>query len=343
MVGVFVMATIKDVAKLSGVSPTTVSIIVNGKSEERRISPLTQERVLAAMKELSYQPNLSARKLRFQDTQKPIIAFFWPLDYRTSILAAFLNALQKEIKIQNFNCEFIVQTFENDFLELDASAIVNNSYNAAIFGASSANDIKYLESLKPNMPIILINRESEQFSTICTDHREIGFQAARLFRSKGYTDIAIISSNHPYLATGQRTQSFINACSELGINVSREHIFKGPSTITGGAEVAKEFCNLSNAPKAIFIESDSMALGALRTFNKRHIRIPEDVEILTIGMLEAEFTSLSTPSLSVVEMPNAQISRLVIETIKDKLRNNDLSSVHHKVDSEVILRESFTL
>ncbi|RHQ18859.1 LacI family transcriptional regulator [Lachnospiraceae bacterium AM48-27BH] len=63
------MATIKDVAKLAGVSVTTVSIIMNGKSGERKISAQTQERVQDAMRELGYQPNLTARRLRFQESK----------------------------------------------------------------------------------------------------------------------------------------------------------------------------------------------------------------------------------------------------------------------------------
>ena len=91
------MATIKDVAKQAGVSVTTVSIIINGKSEERKISTATQQRVAEAMRDLGYQPNLSARRLRSQENERPVIAFFWPLDYRVSILASFLNFIQIEI------------------------------------------------------------------------------------------------------------------------------------------------------------------------------------------------------------------------------------------------------
>ena len=64
---------------------------INGKAEERKISAATQQRVAEAMRDLGYQPNLSARRLRSQENERPVIAFFWPLDYRVSILASFLN------------------------------------------------------------------------------------------------------------------------------------------------------------------------------------------------------------------------------------------------------------
>ena len=87
------MATIKDVAKAAGVSVTTVSIIINGKAEERKISEATRDRVLETMRELGYQPNLSARRLRNQDSKKPVIAFFWPIDYRTTILTSSVTMI----------------------------------------------------------------------------------------------------------------------------------------------------------------------------------------------------------------------------------------------------------
>ena len=84
------MASIKDVAAKAQVSISTVSIIINGKSKERKISKETQEKVLNAMKELNYQPNLSAKKLRLADTKKTI-ALFWTTDFRGVMLARFLD------------------------------------------------------------------------------------------------------------------------------------------------------------------------------------------------------------------------------------------------------------
>jgi len=337
------MTTIRDVARLSGVSVTTVSVIINGKAEERGITKKTQDKVLAAMKELSYQPNLSARKLRNQDPAKPTIAFYWPLDYRTPILASFLDELQKAIKMQNFQCELIVQTYEYGNLMRDATAIINNSYNSVVIGGASKNDFEFLESITPKMPIVLINRESKKYSTVNTDPQEIGMKAAQLFYNKGYTEVAVIASNEPYVATSLRTQAFLTACTQLGINVNPEYIIQGYSSVAGGNAAAEVFCKLKNPPRAIFFESDSMAIGALHSFHKNGKRTPEDIEILAIGMLDSEFTSLCIPSLSVIELPNSKISQLIMEILSEKIQSNDMSPIHFKVEAEVILRESFSV
>lgn len=335
------MPTIKDVAKAAGVSATTVSIIINGRSKERGITEETKEKVLKTIKELGYQPNFSARRLRSQDTSKPIIAFFWPLDYRIPILAAFLNLLQKEIQEQELDCELIIQGYENDRLDEVVSSISKNSYSAVIVGAASNRDISYLEAMNPNIPIVLINRTSEVFSTVCVDNREIGFLAAKSFKKKGYKEAGIISVDHSYEATGTRTQAFIYACTQLGINISEEHIVKNHSNITGGMEAALCYSKLKDPPKALFFESDSMAIGALYSFHQNMIRVPQDIEILTVGMLESESTAYCVPSLSVINMPNEKISRSVIKLLKGKLQTNDLTPVHERFEAELIERESF--
>ncbi len=335
------MSTIKDVARLAGVSVTTVSIIINGKSEERKISAATQQRVYDVMKELGYQPNLSARRLRSQDNGRPSIAFFWPIDYRTTILASFLNALQLEAKNIGFDCELVIQTYENDHLDQYDSSILKHGYHGIIIGACSKQDVDYLESLSPKVPFILINRNSEHFSTVCTDQKEIGFLAARQFRQCGHTEAVVFSTQHSYVATGLHTQSFLYACSQLGINVLSEHILKGPSTIEGGFQTAERYCHLDSPPKIIFCDSDAMAIGALSAFHRHNIRVPEDVELLTIAMLEPENTQYTVPSLSVIEMPNREISRQIIHLLRDKITNNSLEPAHITLDATLILRESF--
>ena len=86
------MPTIKDVAAAAGVSPTTVSLVMNGRGEQHRIPPETIIRIQNAMRELGYQPNLSARRLRTSAERRPVVAFFWPLDYRANMLGYFHNA-----------------------------------------------------------------------------------------------------------------------------------------------------------------------------------------------------------------------------------------------------------
>lgn len=335
------MVTIKDVANLAHVSPTTVSLILNGKSAERRISSLTRERVLDAMNTLGYQPNLSARRLRSNEARRPIVAFYWPMDYRTNILASFLTSFQEIIHSLEFDCELVVQTFENNALDKHASAIIKNSYHAVIIGGASTEDIVYLESLNPQVPIVLINRPSERFCSVSVDTKEMGLLAARLFRQKGYTEAAVLTSKRPYLATGLRTQAFLNACAQMGIQIEASHIIRVENTIEGGVKGASAYCSLQNPPKAVFCDSDSMALGALYSFNRHGLTLPNDVELLAMGFLDPESTMYSIPPISVIAMPNKEIMTKTIELVIQALTASLSEPVHTLIEPEIVLRETF--
>ena len=337
----FHMITIKDVARKAGVSGTTVSIILNGKADERRISESTRERVLSAMAELGYQPNLSARRLRVQTKTVPTLAFYWPIDYRSNILASFLNSFQTAFKNRGIECDLLIRTYENDQIEKSIDPLIKNSYTGALIGATSQKDMETLEKLNLQVPVVLINRRSEKYSTVYTDYKAIGFQAASLFRQKGYTEAAVFTSKRPYMATGLRTQAFLNACAQIGITVDPEEIFATTNSISGGVQAAKAYCSASQPSKVIFCESDQMALGAIWELNRQGIRLPEDRELLCIGMMDPEMTEYSSPSLSTIQMDNQEVMERAVDLLMDAISGGPKEPRQIEIPFQVCLRSTF--
>lgn len=337
------MATVKDIAERVGVSATTVSIVLNGKAEQRGITKATQDKIYQAMKDLGYQPNLSARRLRAGDDEPAVIAFFWPSDFRLSILASFLNAYSKRIRETGFNCELVVQAYENDALEKYASSLLKNTYNAVIVGACSRKDLLYLESLPLMMPVVLINRTSSVFSTVNVDNDAIGQLAAKQFLNKGYQKLAVFSSGKQFIATHRRTETFLSSCCQMGITVENSNIFQDDSTAEGGYRMAEAFCNRGCPAQAIFCDYDAIAFGALKAFHERGIRVPEELELLSIDITGSELTTHSTPALSVIKMPTGVVGASVIDLLEEKLNTHDLAPVHLEIPPELIIRESFLL
>ena len=92
----------------------------------------------------------------------------------------------------------------------------------------------------------------------------------------------------------------------------------------------------------IFCDSDAIALGALRAFHEQGISVPEDAQLLSIGMLDPEDASYYVPSLSVVEMPDREIGQQVIRLVRKKVLNNDLTPEHVNLHANLVLRESFS-
>lgn len=335
------MVTIKDVARKAGVSGTTVSIILNGKSQERRISQATQQKVWAAMAELGYQPNLSARRLRINEKSVPTLALYWPIDSRSNIMASFLNIIQSVINSRKFDCEILIKTYENDHMEKQAGPLIKNNYTGVLVGATSQKDIEYLESLDLQIPLVLINRTSEKYSTVYTDYKAVGLQAATLFRQKGYTEAAVFTALRPYMAAGQRSQAFLNACALVGINIDPDAIIRTSNSISGGVEAARIYQALPQRPQVIFCESDTMALGALWEMARLGIRMPEDAEMLCIGMADPEMAEYSYPSLSVIQMDTHTVVEKALDLLMEAIQNGTREPRHIEIPTKLFLRSTF--
>ena len=206
------MSTIKDVASAAGVSISTVSIVLNGMSAERKIPQPTQDKVLEAVRAVNYQPNLSARKLRSSNKLEYTLGVFWAADTRIIVLTRVLEALQKAVQQSLCRINLVVCPFTAGRLRDERSLQGLSSFNAALLATISRDDLDYIEQTPPLLPIVLYNRQSDRFSSVGTDNRAAGRLAALQLLDKGITDIGMVTQEHQFLALGIRSRSFCEAC-----------------------------------------------------------------------------------------------------------------------------------
>lgn len=314
------MASIKELAAYTGLSPSTVSIVLRGKSEERNIPPRTQKKVWDAAKVLGYQPNIIARRLRGQSESLPlVIAVFWASDFRAHMMVRFLRGLQRELMESKKEYELVIQPYSNDRL-CEASSLRNNMYNAAIICNASKADTDYLENTMFHFPIVLYNRNSERYCTVNVNDEEIGSLPARIFADRGHRHAAVIASASMFPGMEARIESFASTAVKLGLTV--DIIDRVSNSMSGGFESAQAILlNQTPLPDCIFCVSDSIAIGALRAFYKNNIHIPEDLELISIGNGDREQEEYSIPSLSVINVPMEEMAIQCLRTITDLISN----------------------
>ena len=308
------MPTIKDVAAAAGVSPTPVSLVMNGRGEQHRIPPETIIRIQNAMRELGYQPNLSARRLRTSAERRPVVAFFWPLDYRANMLGYFLSLIQKALREKSYDCELVVHPFTNDHIADACEALIHNNYTGAIIGAASEQDVRHLETLDTQVPIVLINRESNKYSTSSANSNKVGLLAASLIRQKNYRQVALICAGNRYVASAE-----------------------------GGAAAAESLCALTNMPKMVLCESDTMVPGVLYTLHKYGILIPQDMELLSFVTQDPMGVQYLIPAVSTVSMPSEEIARQAVGALISHITTGSREPLRIESEARVELRESFRL
>lgn len=336
------MATLKDVAREAGVSVTTASIVANGKAAENRITDSTVQRVLAVMDELRYVPNHSARLLRTQAPHRPYIGFFWAYDTRTNMLGIRLAQLQRTIQEQELDIEISVQFFRSGHIVDSLSPASIRRFDGIIAGATTADDIAQLETMSLSIPVLLLNRSSERLSTVGVNNADIGREIASLLKKKAYRECAIVRSREMYSAVSVRMKAFLIACEEFGIETRPEWTFSGDPGIAGGAQAIEEYLCLSHRPHVLFFESDAMAQGGQFTLQKNGIRVPEDVELITVGTQLPEALEYLSPSISSVSIP-PNVERQAMFTMIRLLHEKPQEPIHLYMEPQLQLRESFTI
>lgn len=340
------MATIKDVAKLADVSPSTVSIVAANKCAERKIPDATRDRVLKAMEILKYRPNRVARRLRSDEHSRPTIALYWPLDMRSHQIGRVLLGMQSEIEDYQSGCEIIVQPYTNNFLHKDPHLLKNDFFDGIIIGAPSFEDTAYLESIQPLVPTIIYNRRVKNYNCVYADNEAAMSKLTSILSDRGYKSVGILTSNQElnnYLGMSARKQVFIDYCRSVGIDVKPSMIQGGDNTHLGGYEAIKNMYATQRVSgmDILFCNSDIMALGACKALRELDIQIPQKLAVVSMGFLDEEFTKFAIPSLSVLQIPYEKMASEAIKWIKALLDHRTDETDLRCFDIDFLLRETF--
>lgn len=338
------MASIKDIAKKAGVSPSTVSIIINGKAQERKISSSTQKKVLDIMSELKYIPNISAKTMRQGDNPEYIVALFCSLDFRNTMMTRFFSGILHRITENNDNMKIVIYPYLSGHLSNEEKHFLGSGFHAAIVANADEDDLKFLQDLPHHIPIILYNRRLEGFSSVNVDDASVGRIAAEHLWNQGYRRPAILWGNKSYPGSQIRQASFIKVFQELGGQILSSNIYELDNSIRAGAKMAASLTDGKEAlPDSVFCSSDNVALGFANQLSRQGISIPSDVGILSIGNIEPYHSEYNNPPLSVIEIPIEKMAECCYDIIKGFQHFTEKQTENIFFETPLIIRESTAL
>lgn len=319
------MATIKDIAKEAGVSIATVSIVLNGKGRERKISQETQERIHKIASNLNYVPNQSAKKLRAAQKDSYAIAFFWATDFRINYLARITLGIQKEVMQQKKVVHLTVVPYKVDHLQQQLETAQDEFFNSIIIANMSDKDMEYLNGTQIPCPVVLFNRESPKYSSVTMDNYKIGCNVAQHFLRKGIYDAGVLTHDTTFPIMRMWMKGFLDTFANAGHPIPADNVILCNTSSASAIQVIKQIYDQGRLPKAMFCESDVLAHGMLYACHELHVSIPEEVEVFTIGINMAEFNDYAIPSLSRIDIPMGEVGeqclRLAVELIEKKKPN----------------------
>lgn len=327
--------TMKDVADYAGVSKATVSRVLNN---DPTVADPLRNRVLKAVKELGYQRNRAARRLRasssdviglvISDIQNPFFVS------AISGIEEMAYAHQMSILLCNTGEDPARQEMYLHVMEAEQVA-------GLILVPSPSTEVKSLRRLaQSGMPIILLDRWVRGFDAdvVVVDNERGAYDAVSHLIRLGYTRIAIITGSLLFTTSPARQQGYREAIAAAGLPIDEALIKVGDSRLEGGYTAARELMALPNPPQAIFAANNLMTLGALKAIREINIPIPEQVAL--IGFDDMPWSGELCPPLTAVSQPTYDLGREAVHLL---LRRRDDPHAPFRtvtLQTHLIVRES---
>lgn len=333
------MSTIKDVAKLAAVSPSTVSRVI---ADSQRISSETKARVKKVMEELNYHPNMIARSLITRSSRTLGLVF------SRSASSAFLNHFFPEIirgiSVITQKCHYsLMLATAEDYSEEAKQAlrmISERRVDGMILLASRVNDKLIGELTGRGFPIVVVGRipESIKCHSVNNDNIQASYTAMRHLLNYGHQRIALITGPEEFTFCQDRFEGYRSALREFGIKYDPSLVQSGALTQKDGYRLTKELLNLRPIPSAIFCIDDLLAVGAYRAIKEDHLTIPDSIAV--IGFNDDPIASVMEPNLTTTRIPIYEMGVSAAETMIQLLSGHPVSPMQKILSSELIIRKS---
>jgi len=324
------MPTIKDVAKVSGVTVTTVSRVLNNRGY---ISQATRTKVNEAIKQLNYQPNEIARSL-FRGKSNligliiPDVAhpFFAEL---TSSIEYYANKFGYKILLCN---SYLDSTKEKDYIEM----LKRHQVEGIIMGSHTLETTEYLDT---NLPIVTVDRNiSGKIPNISSDNYYGGKIATQFLVDRGCKKLAHISG--PLILdtpANKRFQAFIDVTTKKHINHVVVETRLNSFEIEEYEKLIYELFSEHPDIDGIFASSDIIAACVINISNVLGKEIPRDIKV--VGYDDINIASLIVPSLTTIRQPIKEIGEMAIKSIIDQLEERPTSN-ENILPVEIIVRKT---
>lgn len=326
--------TIRDVAELAGVHPSTVSRVIN---DDSRISEKTKNKVLLIIKKLGYTPNAIARGLKIKRTYT--LGMLIP-DITNPFFAEIARGVEDAANANGFN---IILCNTDDKLKKERiylEILKEKRVDGLILGTAHIRDKSILELEKKKFPYILLSRNIEGLDKNCVIVDDVvgGIIVTEYLIKLGHRRIAHITGPPTVRVANNRLEGYKFALEKHQIEYYEELVEEGDFRIKGGYQAMKKFLELPEPPTAIFAANDLLALGAMQAIQKKKYHIPEDFCI--IGFDDIRLASFVYPPLTTIRQPMLEMGALAVKMLLKIIEEGEFNQRKIVLKPKLIIRES---
>ena len=286
------MATIKDVAKLAGVAPSTISKYLNGGT----VRADNAEAIRDAIAQLDYRVNLFARNLKSQRSRS--IGILLP-DLPAPFFGNVVSALDKTLREHGFHS--IISCYSSDHgLERDnLQFLINNGVDGLIYCPENLSSDEFCElTANSGVTIVQVDRliHGVTSDAVVVDNADAVYQAVSHLIEKGHRRIAIITGPKSVYSAKERLVGYLRALSDHGIMYDDSLVISDSNSFATGYQGCVTLTQMKDPPTAVFTTNYDITMGLVTASRERGVRIPEDLDIFGFDCVDVSAASGCVPA-----------------------------------------------
>ena len=305
-------ATIKDVAKMAGVSISTASLAINGKEG---VTEKTKKLVLDAVEKLSYQPDSAARNMRASGTK--VIGLLIP-DARNNFYGEIIEHIRREVESYGFFLLFGITGSSNNERKY-ISEFISRRVDGIIWvpQLTYVNDVEHIKELdKYHIPYLFLAADYEQSNApfVMCNLKKGSYMMTKYLLERDIRDIKFLVGDkrvdEPYVS------GYRKALGEAGLSYDERNVYESPYHFEDAQKIALEI--IKEKPEAIMTNSDFTACAVLQAARQKGLSIPRDLSVC--GYDDVIYATINQIPMTTVRQPIERMCKLVVNNLMNQLR-----------------------
>jgi LacI family transcriptional regulator len=324
---------LKTVARHVGLTPGTVSSVLNDSPSAKAIPERTKKRILEAARELNYRPNFFARSLRKKRSYTVgVIAEEIGDAYGSMVISGIEGYLRQ----QNYFFLTVVHRHNPNLLEQYSDLLIERGVEGFI-----TVDTSLRRALSLPTVAVAGHKATPGVTNIVLDHHQAARLALTHLSDLGHSEIAIIRGQPSSSDSKDRWDSICTVADEIGMQIKPEltiHLEADDPSPLAGYRFTKDLLASSKCLTAIFAYNDISAIGAIRALQEAGLRVPEDVSV--VGFDDIRDAAYHTPSLTTVRQPLRKMGEIAAQTLLERIEGRKDYPAQIAIEPTLIVRES---
>ncbi|WP_332398798.1 substrate-binding domain-containing protein [Vibrio metschnikovii] len=329
------MATMKDIARVAGVSTSTVSHVIN---KTRYVSDDIAERVNKAAKDLNYAPSALARSLKMNRTRTIGMLVTTSTN---PFFGEVVKGVERSCYQQGYSLILCNTEGDNQRMKASINTLLQKRVDGLILMCSTLEGerIEVFERY-PDIPVVVMDWGPMLFASDKIQDNSLrgGYMATQYLIECGHQSIGCITGPLSRHQAQMRYEGYKRAMLEAGLTINPDWIIESDFECEGGAQALYRLKKKGPLPSSIFVSNDMMAMGVIHAASDLHIAIPDQLSI--IGYDDIHIANFMTPSLTTIHQPKYRLGQAAIDTLLNKLKNQSREPQVVQLEPTLVVRQS---